>query len=49
MWEIVGTEKTTGKRIYLATADNVTERKMILRQERKDKQFAKVEAVKVWN
>lgn len=49
IWQIVATEKLTGKRILLTTADNETERAMILREERRDDKFEKVEAVKVWN
>jgi hypothetical protein len=49
MWEITGICKTTGKRVHLATADNPTERAMILDQERKEKKYEKVEAVRVWN
>ncbi len=49
IWQIVATEKTTGKRVHLATADNERERDMILREERKDKAYKKVEAVRVWN
>lgn len=49
MWQIIATVKDTGRRVLLATADNETERAMILREERKDKQFEKVEAVRVWN
>ena len=49
IWQIVAIEKTTGKRILLTTADNETERTMILREERKEKKYEKVQAVRVWN
>lgn len=49
MWQIIAIIRDTGKRVLLATADNETERAMILRQERKDKRNEKVEAVRVWN
>lgn len=49
MWEIIATIRDTGKRVLLATADNETERAMILREERKEKLNEKVEAVRVWN
>lgn len=33
MWRIVGEDKTTGKTVEITTADNPTEKVMILREE----------------
>jgi len=49
MWIISGIDKTTLRRVRIAIADNICELRMILRQEREEKKFEKVEAVRVWN
>lgn len=52
MWEIVATEKETGRRVLLSTADNPTERKIIIDQETKrdvEKRYERIQAVRVWN
>jgi hypothetical protein len=36
MWRIVATDKITGRTVELAIADNPAERRMILREERRN-------------
>lgn len=52
MYEIVATDRITGKRIRLAMADSVQERDRVLSEERRDwenRRYKEIRAVRVWN
>ena len=52
IFEIVATDRTTGKRVRLAMADSAQERDRMLSEERQDKanrRYKEIKAVRVWN